>query len=883
MVKLVKALCLMAFAALFLCNLGLAQSKENGAIVGTVMSEDQPLPGVEVKLTSPNLIGGLQAVVTNSAGKFRFAALPYGIYTLEAKLQGFNISKKEGIRLSVGTTLTVDFALTVGKVEETIVVRGILPMVDVKDSQTAVTTLTKEMMQNIPNNQFVANIVNLAPGVSADSAFGASDNGVQYQIDGVDTSDPELHTAYVFLDYGVVEESKIMGIGAPAEYDGFSGIVFNTITKSGGNTFSGMFDAWLQPKKWNSSNTTDPALTSPTSAIYNAHFSIGGPVVKDKLWFFVGTQFYHSENQATGFAFPTTYDQPRLFTKFTWQATQKDRIVLSLEGDLYTGKYRQASRYTAPEATRNQESPEFYFNFSLLHIFSDVTFLEAKAGGYLSKYLLKPAMGYDLPGHYDYDTYMNTVNRSTYYHAFRNRLSANASVTHHAEEFIKGSHDLKFGLDGEINPTRTEYGFPGKIKYQDYAGEPYRAVQYEGYNTKAVNYRLSAYVQDSWAVTDKIKINPGLRFNYYRGHLADVGTVFKPQIAIAPRLGITYDLFSDHSTVLKAHYGKYYDNIITLFYSGLAPKPDWIALGYRNGSYYERYRIVWENLYQMDPNIRMPFMHQYTVGVEREVIRDLSVGINYIYRDNKDFIDRVNLTGEFEAMPYDDPDSGKTVTVYNQLNPGEDKWIITNPKKGQYPIVGFEPSRKYSGVEVVLNKRFSNRWQLLASYVYGKATGNNDNSYGAVNNSSLAFSSLFTDPNYQTNAEGRLAFDPTHMIKIQGSVILPFDINLSGSFSYISGYTWTPQIYVSLDQADLDVNAEALGSRRLDPVTRLDMRLEKIFRFGKNMSIGAMVDAFNVFNAGTVTWINTEYGSSFQETTSLMQPRAFRAGLRFFF
>ncbi|MGB8953297.1 MAG: carboxypeptidase regulatory-like domain-containing protein [Candidatus Aminicenantales bacterium] len=883
--KFLTVLCVFAFAALFLCGMAFAQSKENGAIEGKVTFDDQPMPGVEVTLSSAQLIGGIQSVITTSAGKFRFVALPPGSYDLEAKLQGFSTARKEGIRLSVSTTLTVDFVLEVGKIEETVVVRGVLPMVDVKDSQTAVTTLTKELIQNIPNNQFSSNIVNLAPGVSGDSAFGASDNGVQYQIDGVDVSDPELHTAYVFLDYGVVEESKIMGIGAPAEYDGFTGIVFNIVTKSGGNNFSGMFDSWLQLKKWNSSNTDDPYLTPAFAAYYNVHFDMGGPIVKDKLWFFGGAQYYRSETTATGFPYATAYDQPRFFLKLTWQASKADRVNLSLEQDWYQGKYRQASKYRTPDATRDQDSPEFYFNFGLLHVFSEKTFFEAKFAGFISKYLLMPHMGYDLPGHYDYNTLMYTVNYSTYYHAYRNRYSFNASLSHHAEDFIKGSHDFKFGIDGEINPTRTEYGYPGNIRYYDRDGQPYRAAQYEGYSTKATNYRMSAYIMDSWALSDKIKINPGIRFNYYRGNLDAVGTVFKPQIGIAPRIGITYDIFGDHSTALKFHYGKYYDNIITYLYTALAPKPDYIALGYDStaGTWYERYTIPWENLYSIDDTIRMPYMHQFTVGLEREVTRDLSVAVNYIYRTNKDMIDRVNLTGGFEAMQYYDEFSGKTITVYNQINPGEDKYIITNIKKGKYPIIPFEPSRKYSGVEFVINKRFSNNWQVLASYVYGKATGNNDNYYGASNNSSLGVSDMFTDPNYQINAEGRLSFDPTHMLKIQGSIILPFDINVASYFLYISGNPWTPQIVAPLDQADIYVNAEPLGSRRLPAQTRLDLRVEKILRFGQNMRVGVTVEVFNIFNAGTTTWVTTEYSSDFGLTGGIVRPRAFRTGLRFFF
>jgi len=885
MLRVLKFLCFLAFSAVFLCAMVSAQSKENGAIVGRVTSDNQPLPGVEMTLSSPNLIGGPQTVVTPDTGKFRFVALLPGVYSLEAKLPGFKTARKEDIRLSVATTLTVDFELELSTIEEEVTVVSVSPVVDVKDSQTAVTTLTKDLIENIPNNQFVSNIVNLAPGVAYDSAFGGNDNGVQYQIDGVDVSDPELHTAYVFLDYGVVEEAKIMGVGAPAEYDGFSGIVFNTVTKSGGNTFSGLFDAWLQLKEWNSSNSDDPALTPAKAAFYNAHFDIGGPVIRDKVWFFFGTQFYRSEQWASGFPYATTYNQPRFFLKLTWQAGKSDRLNLSLEQDWYQGVYRQATKYTAPEATRDQDSPEFYFNASYLHVFSEWTFMEAKAGGFISKYLLKPKMGYDIPGHYDYVTLMYTQNRSTYYHAYRTRYSFNASVNHHAEDFIKGSHDFKFGLDGEINPTRTEYGFPGNIRYYDWDGEPYRAYQYDGYNTKATNYRVSAYIMDSWSVSDKIQINPGIRFNYCRGNLADVGTVFKPQIGVAPRIGITYDIFGDHSTALKFHYGKYYDNIITTHYTLLAPKPDYIALQTDDAgaTWYERWRDVWLNAYTIEDPIRMPHMHQFTVGLEREVVRDLSVAVSYIYRTNKDIIDRVNLTGEFEQVQYNDPWYGP-ITVYNQPNAGENTWIITNVEKDKYPIIPFEPSRKYSGVEFVLNKRFSNNWQVLASYVYGKATGNSNNDVWSSTGAGLGYSSLFTDPNYQINAEGHLTYDPTHMVKIQGSVMLPFGINVAPYFIYISGLPWTPQVYFYDSwQESPYVNTEAMGSRRYPAQTRLDLRLEKIFRFGQNAKLGVSLEIFNLFNAGTVTGVVTEYSDDFEDTISIVRPRAFRAGLRFFF
>ena len=872
---------LLAFAMVCLFSLAFAQSKENGAIEGKVTTEGEPLPGVSVILTSPNVMGGSQIVGTNENGRFRFVALPPGVYALEAKLEGFTTSRKEGVRLSTGMTLTLDFAMSVGRIEEKIVVKGVLPLVDVKDSQTAVTTLSKEIIQNIPNNQFVSQVVNLAPGVTYDSAFGAADNGVQYQIDGVDTSDPELHTAYVFMDYGAIEEAKIMGIGAPAEYDGFSGIVFNVTTKSGSNKLEGMFDSFLQPAAWNSDNTGDLGWKPQFNALSNVHFSLGGPFIKDKLWFFFALQYYRSSVQIAGFeGGPTVYNQPRSFFKLAWQPNRDNRFGAFIEADIYNGENRAAGRYMAEEAVRNQRSPELAFNVNFLHIFSDHTFLEAKVAGYTSYYKLIPAQGYDVPGHYDLGTYMNTVNFPTYYDAYRDRYQANVSVSHHADNFIKGSHDFKFGIDAEMNPTHTRWGFSGGMYYLDYYYEPFIAYGYEGYDFHATNVRVSAFAQDSWSLTDRIKINPGLRFNYYRGSIKGEGTVFKPQPNIAPRIGITIDPFGDHRTALKFHYGMYYDNIITSYYTRLAPKPDYVMYEWDGAEYVEQWRDVWQNMYTFDPDIKLPHMNQLTFGIERELFSDLSVSLNYIRRDNKNFIERVNLTGEFEPVTIDYPGYG-TYTVYNQLNPGEDTYIITNPHAGDYPIVAFTPTRKYTGIEFVLNKRWSKKWQVLASWVYGKATGTNDNDVWGERSSALGASGLFSDPNYQINAEGRLTYDPTHMIKIQGSVQLPLDILLSANFFYISGMTYSQFLQADLNQGYMSFLADPLGSYRLPDRKQLDLRVEKTFNIGK-YRLGVMADCFNIFNAGTVTYVIQDAGADFGAPSTIVNPRVFRVGLRFY-
>lgn len=880
-----------------LCSLpAYSQSKENGAIQGKVFSDEQDLPGVELTLSSPKLMGGKRVTISNAAGRYRFVALPYGTYTLEAKMEGFNTITKSGIKVSVGRTLTIDFAMKLGQITENIEVTG-SALIDVKDSQTAVATLNHELIENMPNSQTVANIVNLAPGVTQDSAFGAHDYGVQYQIDGVDVSDPGLGSAYVFLDYGVVEEAQVMGIGAAAEVGGFTGIVFNTVTKSGSNNFEGMFDSYIQAEAWNGSNSDDPDLAPPAEAYYNGHLSIGGPFIKDKLWFFTAAQYLQRRRTITGFeGGPSVYDQPRIFLKLTWQPNENNRFSMFLHADLYNGNNRSASAYTTPEATRDQVSPEIAFNGSYLHIFSDTTFLETKFAGFMSYYKLKPHMGYDTSGHRDVATQMRTENWTSYYHSYRTHLQVNAAVSHHADDFIAGSHDFKFGVEADFNPNKDEWGYTNGKMYWDYDGENYYMYEYDGYSTPSKSLRISGYIQDSWEVSGRLKINPGVRFNYYRGIL-EGETVFKPKLSIAPRIGVTLDVFGDHTTALKAHYGRYYENLVTAKFSMLSQRPDtvvnlWgpIYNDWYGGNAGDEWVEVWRGNYgasttSVHEDIGMPYMDQYTIGIEREVLRDLSVGVNLIHRVNRNFIDRVLTNGVFEEALYTDDETGKQYTVYSQVNDDANQYLIMNPHEGDYGIVGFEPIRKYTGLEFLVNKKFSNGWTILASYVYSKATGNMDNYWNGRGSNSTGNSSMFTEPNDQINAEGRLSIDPTHMIKIQGSILLPFDINLGFSFSHVTGNTYNRWLYVSqeINQRATYILADEAGSvYRLPDRTNLDVRLQKNFKIG-NIKVGIMADAFNLFNASTITGLITSAGSEFGETTSLVYPRRFRVGLRLYF
>ncbi|HZX11407.1 MAG TPA: carboxypeptidase regulatory-like domain-containing protein, partial [Acidobacteriota bacterium] len=246
----VKVILSVMVLTLVLSPLLIAQSRETGAIVGTITDDEgEKLPGVTITLTGENLMGS-RTTITDNQGNFRFPALPPGTYTVRAELDGFTTVRQENINLNITSTLTIDLTLKPSIQEEEVTVIAVSPTIDVKSTETASVTMSEELLQNIPYSNFAMDIVNLAPGVSGNTAYGSSANtGVAYQIDGVDVSDPEGGSAWVFNDPNIIEDVKVMGIGLPAEYGNFTGVIFNQVTKSGGNQLSGAIKAIYQGKK----------------------------------------------------------------------------------------------------------------------------------------------------------------------------------------------------------------------------------------------------------------------------------------------------------------------------------------------------------------------------------------------------------------------------------------------------------------------------------------------------------------------------------------------------------------------------------------------------------------------------------------------------------
>ena len=421
-------------------------------------------------------------------GQYRFVAIQPSTYTVTATMSGFSSARQTDVRLTVGRTLRVNLQLAVGGIEEVIEVEGIAPLIDAQDSQQATTQLENEVLMNIPTNKTIRGIVNLTPGVwtsepgeNSFSAFGSSDQGIQYQVDGVVINSPEAGEVEVNLDFDSVNDVTVLGIGAPAEYGGYSGVIVNSTVKSGTNQLHGLFDAYIEQGSWQSENTTDEDLQRGglNTDSYNLHFNLGGPITKDKLWFFLSAKYLNEESpRDPGHNGDPSETAPRYIGKITWEPSQKQRLSAMIEYSTRDSRFIGADEgaFFAPGTTFDNIQTQYFYNANYTNTFSDTTFLEAKFGGYHQRQEEISESGTTQRATYDEFEDKLFDNWFGPFIANRERYQLNVSVSHFADDFIKGSHNFKFGAELERSPVRTKLGYNGGGYYITQGGEPISAT-----------------------------------------------------------------------------------------------------------------------------------------------------------------------------------------------------------------------------------------------------------------------------------------------------------------------------------------------------------------------------------------------------------------------
>jgi outer membrane receptor protein involved in Fe transport len=301
-----RKLSFVALAFLLVASLGMAQSKDTGTFVGSVLDvEGAPLPGVTV--TAKNLDMGLvQSTVTNDSGFYRIEKLPRGMYTLTAAIQGFKTTTREGLELVIGAEIKVNFNLEIGKLEENITVIGVSPLVETTRAQVSTVITEKEFMSYPQGNRDYTSLIGYAPGTNPDTSgrSGYAINGMRgssnnFQIDGIDNNDNgTASSAVTSMPPESIQEFRLVSNNFSAEYGRNSGGVINAVMKSGTNELHG--NAWFFYRGGSALFQTEDWLTHdlPPYKRYQYGGTIGGPIKKDKTFFFASFEGVAQDDEA---------------------------------------------------------------------------------------------------------------------------------------------------------------------------------------------------------------------------------------------------------------------------------------------------------------------------------------------------------------------------------------------------------------------------------------------------------------------------------------------------------------------------------------------------------------------------------------------------------
>ena len=642
--------------ALLLSSPAFAQT--TGSINGTITDNSGAiLPGVRVTATSPALMGA-QVAVTNEQGQYRFPSVPPGTYALKFELAGFSTVNREGIIVTLGFAATVPVQLSVASVAETVTVTGESPVVDIKNTNIQ-TNITEQMLKDIPNSRDIWTVIGQTPGFMVTSfdvggsragtqtgysAFGYSGQ-VRVQVDGVNTTEGTGGAGF-YYDYGSFQELQLTGDGADASAT-TPGVQLNAIVKSGGNKFKGDLYYDYENKNFQGRNITDGlrrlGVGEGTRILLyrDPNLSFGGPIKRDKMWFF--TSFRDQRTGVTVDGFPVEnpggfFFETRLTNityKINYQLSQNNRLGHYIQWGRKFQPHRGASSTAYSDAPFRQDSWSWAANLDWNNVLSDKFFhnMRYSTFGYdwpNKAYGINGEVGTNLRQRMSEQQTGNTAGGDSQDQNDRLRHQFDWEGTYFKDNFIRGNHALKMGLVSEWETQEfTDFGFKDdiSISFNSAAGlsdftTPFR-VTVRNTDRKTINssWHHGLYLTDQWQVGTRLTANIGVRWDYYSSYFPDeeilpgpyrdffyagvplpngyaiaptpfASTFTIPGVSgirthksVAPRVGFAWDMLGTNRTVLKFNWGRFYHNTGTAS-SGVNPAQsltatfDWID---RNG------------------------------------------------------------------------------------------------------------------------------------------------------------------------------------------------------------------------------------------------------------------------------------------------------------
>lgn len=882
------------------------------------------LPGVTVEAASPALIEGTRAATTDGSGQYKIIDLRPGVYTVTFSLTGFGTVRREGIQLPASFTATVNVDLKVGTLEETLTVTGQSPVVDTQSSVSQ-SVMNREVLDTIPTGRDVWSAGQLIAGMTTSSPDVGGTKGMQqptlqvhgsassdntYQQDGVTIQHVAFsgnQTGFYYND-GDMEEVVYRTSALPAE-SAYGGVQINMVPREGGNAFKGAVFMSGATKSMQSNNVDDDLVQRGLTAanridnVYDVNLSLGGPIKRDKLWFF-GTFRRWAANSFVANTFnpdgSQALDDNRLTNtaiRTTWQVTPRNKVNLFYShGAKWRGHRRgnnpSGTVFVDPIATVVQTNPRnFIAQAKWYSTLTNQLMVEAGAVLMPVDYNLayQPEVGPSdlakldiitgvLSGAAPWDTVV-TGTMETYA----------ASVS-----YVPGSHSIKAGVQVRGGFFQEAFRVNEDILLRFRNGAPDSVITY---NTPVVRrddlrWEVGLYLQDSFTYK-RLTLNPGVRFDHlamgWPEQSSAAGTYVPARTfsaveglvdwsSIVPRFGVAYDVFGNGKTALKGNISKYMKMEGTSLVSQVNPNQrsnntrSWTdvngdrraqpselgpSTGFGGGGATRR----------IDPDLNWPYQWEWSASLDHELMERLAVSVGYFGRKYYDLYGVLNLAvppSAYVPVTITNPLTSAPLTVYNQD-------LSTLGRIDEIVTTVDDLFQDYHGFEAKVTKRMA-RGNFFGGFTAGRTRGTTGS--GDRNN-----------PNNRINDVGAVGFDSTYQVRAGGSYLAPWQIQFSGSLRTGTGLPLSRNFVVgraqvpNLTQVSQTVQLVPRGDARLDRFDLLDLRVSKIFRSG-GRQIEAMADVFNVLNNNATTGEVQTVGSSLGRPSEIIEGRLLRLGLQ---
>ncbi len=894
-----------------------AAAQDNGLIRGTVTDDTGAVvPGATATLLSEAIIGGTRSAVTSASGVFRFPALPPGDYAVEISLAGFDTVRYESVRVGLNTTATLDTTLSLSTVTEVVQVVGEAPLLDVS-SNASVTTFASDLVEELPTERNFYDYIHIAPGMSQMNsggggdrtiAFGSNQQSNSWNIDGIESSAPETGSSWWDPNVDAIEEVEIIGIGAPAEFGNATGGVFNIVTKKGGDTFSGTGNYFYQanaltwPVVFADADTGEAVSAgSPNAFAFERDNygditgTLGGPLVRERVWFMASGQYSRDSSWEAGndpsAATADRSENDKVGLKLTARISDRHEIFLNSQLEDWAG-IGGSSPNVAPSAASVERGQNIAGAFGLTSTLSDNTLFEARyAGWYATDIHDSPTGSFDMPFvNHDAEpttTYEGGIVFPWDYRTWSNQF--NAKVTHYADDFLGAQHEFRFGVQIARGVAETAVAAGPNSAYQYQSGGTIYQVIQEPYRYGGISSDNAVFFDDTVTVNDRLTLNLGVRLDLNRGEIPAYDLLGVPEAGqeseftainavpiegtapgdpdivswnlVSPRIGFTLRPDEAGRSAIKGFFGVHYDQNVVGNWDAPAPgtTPFEIYLVNPDGSLGElTYSLVAGEVTQPD-NLLAPRSYHYTVGYEREIGNNMSVGVQYVHKDTDRMVGWSILGGQYESVAWADPYNGNPITLLSQV---EQPTLVKGNSPGDFPGAPESYEQTYDGVLFTFAARNRNLWNVQGSYTWSKSEGLIPRPWFQSQNNPFYGSKTGQDPNAYLNAWQRLQGDRPHMFRLQGVVFLPWDFLLAVNANVESGKPFSRQIRAPgslITQSPNNFIVEAAGSRdglRQPTIWMLDVR------FGKRWDIGDVqlkLDAYyyNALNSDASIWMSS--------------------------